>query len=74
MKTTFIKAIASSLLVPTTVASPSHKMIFDCDGNSLGGILFSSPYRSPCLFSLSEMTKLTNLTYTDVCDNMCFGD
>lgn len=49
MKTTFITPIAALLLTSMTVATPNHKMIFDCINDGLGGILFSGPSLGPCL-------------------------
>lgn len=49
MKTTFITPIAALLLTSMTVATPNHKMIFDCINDGLGGTLFSGPLLSPYL-------------------------
>lgn len=73
MKTTFFTPIAALLLTSMTVAAPNHKMIFDCINDGLGGISFSGPSLSPYLVPI-KLTRLINLTHTDVCDNMCFGN
>lgn len=49
MKTTFITSIVALLFASMTAATPSHKMIFDCINDGLGGILFYGPSLSPYL-------------------------